>query len=190
MPIPKIVASKRVKRGSDFKGGLNGYEKVKKDVKRLLGDSNAAMFTTLFDYYALPEDFPGMDTLPPGDPRRRVEYLENAFREDFDDPRFKPYLMLHEFEAWLFSDVQAWAWVVDDDGGFAELGRVREGVASPEEIDDGPETAPSKRILATIPGYQKALHGPMAVSAIGLETIRSECPHFGEWLSRLEALGS
>ncbi len=32
--------------------------------------------------------------------------------------------------------------------------------------------------------------GAPAAVAIGLQMLRSRCPHFGDWLSRLEALGT
>ena len=35
--------------------------------------------------------------------------------------------------------------------------------------------------------YQKPLHGPLAVAAIGIDRIRAVCPHFHQWLGRLEA---
>lgn len=62
--------------------------------------------------------------------------------------------------------------------------------ATPEAIDDSPQLAPSKRIEALMcrPRYQKRLMGPQAAQRIGLAAIRDECPHFGDWLGRLERL--
>ena len=50
--------------------------------------------------------------------------------------------------------------------------------------------APSKRIGALVPGYSKVRQGLLAARAIGLEAMRSECPHFADWLKRLERLPS
>ena len=65
-------------------------------------------------------------------------------------------------------------------------------IGSPELIDDGPQTAPSKRIAAEFPDYEdaKTRVGPQAAARIGLTQIRSQCPHFDAWLERLEKLGS
>jgi Domain of unknown function (DUF4276) len=52
------------------------------------------------------------------------------------------------------------------------------------------ETAPSKRLARVFPRYQKALHGPLAIDAIGVERIRTACPHFASWLARLEAVAA
>jgi hypothetical protein len=188
LPIPKILTTKRVKDGPDFKGGVRRYGQVKDQLRRLLGDTHAVGFTTLIDYYALPGDFPGMDERPAGPPVARVEAVERAFTADIDHPRFRPHLVLHEFEAWVFSDPMAAAWVFDTQAVALGLQAVRDGFASPEDIDEGPTTAPSKRLLQRYPQYQKPLHGPMAVGAIGLDEIRKRCPHFADWLSWLESL--
>jgi hypothetical protein len=60
-------------------------------------------------------------------------------------------------------------------------------VTTPEEINERPEFAPSKRIIDLFPAYKKTLHGPTTAARIGLETIRNECPHFNEWMNKLEA---
>ncbi len=57
-----------------------------------------------------------------------------------------------------------------------------------EQIDDDPQTSPLRRILRIAPGYNKAADGPIAAQRIGLGTMRAKCPHFDEWLTRLESL--
>ena len=47
---------------------------------------------------------------------------------------------------------------------------------------------PSKRLCREFPAYQKTLHGPRAVSAVGLAGVRAVCPHFHRWLTRLEVI--
>jgi hypothetical protein len=64
---------------------------------------------------------------------------------------------------------------------------IREQFATPEEIDDSPATAPSKRVEALVRGYEKPLLGVLAILEIGLVRIRAESPHFDGWLGRLEA---
>ena len=63
---------------------------------------------------------------------------------------------------------------------------------TPEKIDDGQHTAPSKRIINEIPEYKhaKATAGPIIANEIGLPTMRRKCPHFNEWLAKLEQLNS
>lgn len=106
----------------------------------------------------------------------------------FDERRFVPYVMMHEFEALLFSDCRAFARGI----GRSELGdefqRIRDGFASPEEIDDSRDKAPSKRVEVLVRGYQKPHMGTLAALAIGIEAMRGACSHFGCWLDCLERL--
>lgn len=190
-PVPILARTRRTRSGDVFKGGVITYGRVRREVLRLLQDASAALVTTMMDYYGLPSDFPGRDRLPAGDPYRRVAFLEEAFAQDIGHPRFLPFLTLHEFEALLFAQPDQLA---------ALFPRVREkdlqrlidevSGLGPEEIDEGPDTHPAARILRCFPEYRKALHGPLIASRIGLSTIRGKCPHFHEWVSRLESLGA
>lgn len=108
----------------------------------------------------------------------------------FDSQRFVPFVLMHEFEALLFSDCDRFANAIGQGDVADILQAVRAQFATPEEIDDSPETAPSKRIKEIVPGYDKPFMGNLAILEIGLATIRSECRHFDEWLARLEQRAS
>jgi hypothetical protein len=73
-----------------------------------------------------------------------------------------------------------------------ELGlqAIRDQLHTPEEINDSPDTAPSKRVLDLLPEYEKPLFGTLAVLEIGLARIRTESPHFDNWLKKLETCSS
>lgn len=95
-------------------------------------------------------------------------------RARFD--RVLPYVQLHEFEALLFSRTEAFLSVPDAcASSVAKLQDVRIRFPSPEQINDGKETAPSKRILKCLPRYRKEVHGPRIARRIGLTAIRTEC---------------
>ena len=68
------------------------------------------------------------------------------------------------------------------------LQRTSKNEFATQSINDSPDNAPSKRIEALMPLYRKRLMGPLAAQRIRLATIRKECPHFGDWLARLERL--
>jgi len=186
-PIPTILTTKVVKDGKNFKGGVTNYGKLRGDLMKLLGDTTA-LITTLIDYYGLPEDTPGMagrDSLPGG--RDRVLRVEAAVHADVGSPQhFLPFLALHEFEALLFSDHEVTAATIPAPEKAAELLAMAGGL-EPEEINENRETAPSKRLKNVFPSFRKTLHGPTAAKRIGLEAIRSRCPHFDSWITRLEA---
>lgn len=182
------------KRGRKYRGGITNYKLPRKDINAWMKeDGNPdARFTTMFDLYGLPEDFPGYDEARRlTDPYVRVEVLERALREEVSDHRFIPYIQLHEFEALLFScPLKLETQFYDHDDEIQRLIEMASAFDSPELIDDGGDTAPSKRIAGEIPEYEsrKASAGPIVTEKIGLSTLRSKCKHFGEWLERLEAI--
>jgi hypothetical protein len=96
--------------------------------------------------------------------------------------------MLHEYEAMLFADTTQTAQALNEPRKAADLQAIRDRCSGPEKIDDGVNTAPSKRVCMLFPGYQKALHGPLIIGRVGLDQLRASCPHFNEWLMGLEAL--
>ncbi len=63
---------------------------------------------------------------------------------------------------------------------------------SPELVNDGPNTAPSKRIIKEFPEYLrlKTTVGVELATLVGLDKTRQLCPHFDNWLGKLETLAS
>lgn len=172
------------------KGGVVSYGKVKPQIEKLCKQDASAHVTTLFDLYALPGDFPGKisaDYPTLGSGRQKAQFLETALDQDIGQRNFLPNLLVHEFEALLFVRIEAFAEWTDDDRVLEPL-RAVSATTAPEDINDSPQTAPSKRILAAMPGYQKTLHGPLIAGDIGLDAIRAGCPHFSQWLERIESL--
>ena len=95
---------------------------------------------------------------------------------------------MHEFEGLLFSDCDAFGRGIERRDLIADFQEIRDDFNSPEEINDSPLTAPSKRVEALIPNYEKPLLGTLAVLTIGLNPIRNECSNFNSWISTLEHL--
>lgn len=186
---PVILATGWMESGKKFRGGVAKYQPIRRDLLKLLADSSAVAVTTMFDFYGLPNDFPGYADLPSGSCYDRVHYVEQAFSDDIGRRRFIPFLMLHEFEGLLFTSPQKMAEVFPDQDALKALAQVKAQFASPEEIDEGPTSHPSARILQHIVGYEKPFHGTLISLNIGLNAMRAECTHFAQWLQRLEALG-
>ena len=184
-----ILSTKRIKAGGKFRGGVTSYAQVRREVRNLLQDTGVVAVTTMIDYYGLPDDFPGMPSLPrESSCYRRVTHLEGAFQADIAHRLFLPYLSLHEFESLLLVDPEEIGKALPGQPSLNGLAAEVAAFASPEEVNDGPRTHPSERIQSSAPGYQKRLHGPLIADRIGLETIRARCPHFAAWLRRLEEL--
>ncbi len=106
----------------------------------------------------------------------------------FNPKRFAPYVAMYESEALLFSDCEGLARGMQRPDLADRFQRIRNAFASPEEIDDSPNTATSKRIEELAPGYQKPSLGILAALEIGLPAIREACPHFRSWLEGRERL--
>ncbi len=124
-------------------------------------------------------------------PYQKIQYLENALFDDIHDSRFIPYIQLHEFEALILSDpIKLEERFPDYQSKVQQLVSLCQSFDSPELINDGEQTAPSKRIIQAIPRYKgaKASVAPLMAQKIGLETIRKKCPHFNQWIERLENL--
>lgn len=183
-------------KGKIHRGGMLDYRRAKKDLDLWMKEDRKpdAFFTTMFDLYALPDDFPGFAAARrEPDPHRRVEALEASLAIDVAHQRFVPYLQLHEFEALLLSDPTCFrSRFREHEEGIQKLITICAAFASPELIDDGPQTSPSKRIAQQIPEYAGAKRsaGPLLAARIGLDAIRRKCPHFSAWLDMLEQLGS
>lgn len=180
-----------VRTSAGHRGGVVSYGKVKNELTRLCRQDRKAQVSTLIDLYALPSDFPGKtDAAYPaqGTGRQKAEYLQARLAQDIAESNFIPFLVVHEFEALLFAGPAHFAEWVDTPAVAEHIAAIAQAHTSPEDINDSPHTAPSKRILQCMPGYQKTFHGPLIAAEIGLDVIRQTCPHFNAWLERLAAL--
>jgi Domain of unknown function (DUF4276) len=134
---PRILVTKLVKSGPNFKGGILNFNQVQRDLSRLRQDHDVAVITTLFDYYGLPALFPGMASRPDGTPKQRVDHVQSEFAAAVGDSRFLPFLALHELEAWLFCDLGERVQWLYEGGDIEALRAVRQSVTTPEEINEG-----------------------------------------------------
>lgn len=185
--VPTILKTKRFKSGASFKGGVPPYERVRKDIQRLLGDTSATLVTTMVDYYGLPKSFPGRSSVQGSTALQRVQYVEAALAADIAHERFLPYYSLHEFEALLFASTSAIAQAFAVPSMASKLNAIRAAFPSPEDINDDPVTSPSSRLESLFPRYSKPFFGSLIAGRIGLRQMRDECAHFNEWLSTLES---
>jgi hypothetical protein len=194
---PKLLGNARARAQ---RGGIRNWASASEDILRHLKEDQNRFSTVMVDYYALPKTgpnaWPGRDApenLTSSEKGKRVEAAilqDIAARLDTTPElcRFIPFVMMYEFEALLFSDCQAFANGLGMPHLAPKFLDIRRAFSTPEEINDSPNTAPSKRVKSLIPGYQKTLYGNVAASEIGLEVIRAECANFADWLLRLEAL--
>jgi len=189
--VARCVETSRT-RLKTFKGGMSTYARARGDIERWLKQDHSAYFTTMFDLYGLPDDFPNVGKIKSlDDPHTKAQLIENAMAKDIGDRRLIPYIQVHEFDALLFCAPN----VTDAALGAPPVGsrlnalqQIRSSFPSPEHIDDGVTTAPSKRIIQIYSGYRKQIFGPLIVQRTGLAALRRECVHFHDWISKLEEL--
>lgn len=177
-PCPILIG--RAQSGGRGGGGV--------DVARLVSDmvglhSSYDAVTSLVDFYGFRDKG-----------SRTVEALEKHLAREIGKriPHTRwmfPYVQKHEFEGLLFSDARAFRAILQATARDAKaLVALRRRFTTPEDINDDPNGAPSKRIANMLSGYRKRLHGPLVARKTGLDAIRAECPRFDAWLTRLEGL--
>ena len=173
--------------------GTVPYDTFRKAVQAEIGRSRAHEFTTtMIDLYGL-RGFPEQGRQPDETPHQRVARIEAAMANKLPNPRFIPYIQLHEFEALIYVDLDQVPPSFPDTDVSPAINRLKAEVAGiePELIDDGGATSPSKRLVRHVPVYDPLKHvvGPQIAGRIGIERLRARCPHFAMWLSSLELLG-
>lgn len=186
---PVTIATSRDATGRKAKGGGVNVDRVVSEVGRLLATHQDGYVSSLYDYYGFKGRQDG----------ETVEQLEKRIAERLRNPsNLICYVQLHEFEGLLLSDAQ----VVAHYFQVPELARLIDSalaaVDSPEQVNDSPETAPSKRLekwtasaapaLLRYSKKTKVRHGTVLAQRLTLETIRANCPRFNDWVQRLEGL--
>jgi hypothetical protein len=193
----RLLGNARQRRN---RGGIRSWPIAKSEIVGHLRNDGNCISTTMVDFYGLPADgdgaWPGRANTAHLASQLRAKVLEDALLKDvlaemggsFSARRFIPFVMMHEFEGLLFSDPVAFAQAIGCPHLSGAFGNIRSSFQTPEEINDSPLTAPSKRVEQHMPGYEKPLFGVLAILAIGLRQVREECPHFASWLGKLESL--
>lgn len=194
-PKPILLLTSKKKNA---RGGMLSYAQARRDMEiciRQHQDKGCErhMFTTMFDFYALPEDFPGFaETAGEQDVRHRISLLEQVFAKQFPTDRLIPYLQLHEFEALLFTDISKLSVDYPDaQEQIVQLKAETDSYDDPEMINNHPDTAPSKRIIHALDdryNYNKVKSGTAVASAIGLDAILAKCLHFRQWIDSIKSL--
>ena len=193
------------------RGGIRGWPEAKRGIVRHLREDRGSIDTTMVDYYGLPQSganaWPGRATADQVILTDRAAAVEKAIQKDLRNKpgdsllsrRFFPYVMMHEFEAMLFSDCTLFARGIDCPKLEQKFQAIAKKYGEPEKINDTPDGAPSKRIEKLVGDYEKHDHekpvvyekpvmGVLAALEIGLDKIRAACPHFNAWLTRLEEI--
>ena len=184
-PTPILLGRAR----GHFGGGNVSVDRLAPEMIHLLHSFDVV--TSLVDFYGF-RDKGAMNSEELG--QHIYEQVDRQINRSRDQSRFFPYVQQYEFEGLLFSKVDTFENAITTieitQESIEKLRNIRKQFPTPEDINDNPETAPSKRIMQLIPRYIKRVHGPLIAEETGLETIRAECKRFDEWVTRLESLGN
>jgi hypothetical protein len=185
-----IIISKPGQKGGDVK-----FARVKNDIELHLKQRPDTYLTLFVDYYGIKNDWPGLDEAKEqSTPKSKAERINRAtktvvnklFRDCGSERRFIPYIAMHEFEALLFSEPQELAKQLNVPQ--SKIDRILLECGEPENIDDSPNAAPSKRLEDLSDRFKKTSSGIAIAKAIGLTKIRESCPIFTTWLRSVEDL--
>jgi len=178
-------------------GGILKYPRSQKQILNTIKSDRSCFCTMLVDFYGLPKDWPGrIESQSCRNYQDKALKVEQAISENivaqmgdsWNPARFIPYVQMHEFEALLFSDISVLA--ADNLRISMQLACILGSFSCPEEINDNYETCPSRRIKQHIENYVKTVDGIIAACQIGLTKMRRGCPHFNEWITKLENIGN
>lgn len=161
----------------DLRGNLS-VDKASREINKLLYGFDVV--TTLYDFYGFKKRG-----------NRNIDELEQSLLDQVPadkKQRFIPYVQKYEFEALLFSDPQIVVNELQNPNELTSLQTILKKYGAPENINDGYDTCPSRRLINHFPGYNKKLHGPTICKKIGLPKIRSQCQRFNDWITKLEQL--
>ena len=179
MNAQKILTNRKLNK----KGGNVSYNYLKNEIVKVAA-TREVLITTFLDFFRLPTDFPSYTT-----DRLKLAEIEEAIRTDLDPQvpsnTLLPYIQLHEMEALMYTNMDGFDLVVDDEQQLDELREIIDRYPNPEEINGGADTAPSKRLMSIFP-YRKTTDGEMILECIEIDDIRAKCPRFDAWMSKLE----
>lgn len=180
-----IVHTSRAADGSAHRGGgaWRNYDRMLRD---LLGQRHWTMITTLIDFYGYPPGAPACSCRAGHDPVACAESREAAIRDSLPrDPRFVPFLMLHEFEAMVLAVGAINGSVLGDSkAGTAFRASVAEHNGNAELVNDRPKTAPSKRVAAELSDYRK-VRDSVEVLQGQLPAALAAMPRLSSWVGLL-----
>lgn len=178
------------------KGGNFKFERLCTDVRNYLLNDKNSYCTTFFDFYGLPNSFPGKkESNDFADLQDKANTVKNAMTNKLSEivgqdtiQRFIPYVQMYEFEALLFSSPDSFAKSLGKESLIDKLEGIVSEFETPEHINDSPQTAPSKRIEKLIPSYEKPIMGNLAAIEVGINTMQEKCIIFNDWLKKLQGL--
>ncbi|MDR1818277.1 MAG: DUF4276 family protein [Puniceicoccales bacterium] len=179
-------------------GGDVKFSRVKNHIGKFLKQRADTCVTLMLDYYGIHETktdvWPGYkdSTQQPAHSQKHSFLIEatkaeivRLFPPKYNpQSRFIPYFSMHEIEALYFSNTTILAQTTDIKE--KKITGILRECGEPENINNNRNTAPSKRLEALCPSFQKTSTGLAIAQAIGISAMRTACPLFNAWITQME----
>jgi len=170
----KITTNRKL----NVKGGNIGFEYLRNEVARISAKGEP-WITTFLDFFRLPTDFPGFTT-----DGNMVDEIEKAIMDELHYDRLIPYIQKYEFETLLFADTSGFNNLIINTDQINSINEIVSDYPNIEDINGGPDTAPSKRLKAIF-NYHKVADSQIILKDIPIETLINRSPRFGKWTEKL-----
>lgn len=182
---PIVVHTSRAASGAARRGG-GQWRHYRSHLQKLLAQPHWAMVTTLVDFYGYPDDAPSCSCTGVHLPSQCADSRQAAMREALgSDRRFAPFVVVHEFEALVIAAGSLSASFLGSEKSARTLRELVEGHdGDAEQINDSPETAPSKRLKTLHPKYNKVRDGIDILDGRLLDAMELT-PRFAKWVESL-----
>lgn len=177
-------------------GGGSNFDLIENHLRRLMSryqHDRDVFISVMVDLYAFPKGGNTVydeDVIRQQNGKNKALLLQDKMFDRMQYQNFIPYVQLHEYEALLLSNPDALLAFYTDKAQEVEELKTEINGMPPEEINETPEGAPSKRIIKYLPKYekQKTTAGVTTAEKIGLPFLRNVCPHFNDWVTKLESI--
>lgn len=165
-----------------FRGGSISIDILKINLD--LVNNPSYLVSTFVDYYGFinPE-------------KKKIDELTEDLRRAINNENFIPYIQQYEAETFLFCKPEITTKYLGIYSNSSERKQqldklnktLQEKDFKPERINDGKNSAPSKRIAEIFKQYDKSsLDFSNIINEIGIEEVRKQCPRFNSWLNEIE----
>lgn len=174
---------------STYRGGMTKYSQLKDDIRHSLSSINQQLVVSMMvDFFRLPTNVPRPNNYNElASDKDKADAIQQCIYDDINDIRFIPYIQLHEFEAFLFTNRAGFEYCYGTaDKRCNLLYDIINQYDNPEDINSSPSGAPSKRMLSIIREYNKVADGNLIIMQNGMDSILNKCPRFRQWVEIIQ----
>lgn len=158
-------------------------------IRSLLAEPQLQGVSTMIDYYGFPRDFIKEAGLVAPKCEDLEEKLLECYTKREQRGKFLPFVVKHEFETLVIAAALHGSSTVFSSAEIRQMAGWRDSSGGVEEINDSPQTSPSKRIIQlkehSKVRYRKVPDSTDVFDHTPFEAVLKECPRFASWVAKL-----